>query len=738
MQNSSFIVKDANRKRERDLKESLKKDLVAFISEILTNADDSYRRLENSGKISKESIKEILIEIVEDRRSKGDFVVSITDNAEGMSEDDLRTKFERYGADKAEGDLLTRGLFGQGASDVLFNAAAENRTAMIESIKDGKFTRAKFNYDKSSSDLKEVKFVPDNKIGNQLTNIRKSIGIPENGTRVSFGIPKRVKYNPKTIIDEIQSYPYFKFLLNSKNRKITFVQETSLFPQSLSSSYFQLTDTTLFEKGFKFKYKTFELSCHLKLWALDKKKYKHDIMVIDQNQVVYDNHFFGFDTQPKAKNLGGFLIINDFYKVLRAELNSEDPIAIITDNRKGFDTTQEFYQILKENVVKIINAKLPDIGEDLEEIDLSSNKRVSEILKKLNSIFIQKMPEEIPYSGKEKGILPPEQGLAFVREEMSLTVTKKYMIELFIDSRKIDDQIPIFLSTDKEDVLSLSQKEIRFNKKDANAYGLVIKRFLVEALKYDQVPTKIFAKSDIYICEASIKTIEYDIHYPKNGMEFFPDRIRHKPNRNHMAYLFIDEKVFRPESIINISSNENFVQIEEKEIKVLKTDFDSNGIAIYKVSFTGGELGDKYTIRAEIESSFSLLKVEIVDRKNKENEGTLGLISSIKFHSDYDNKEEQAKFSKTDKVLMINRINPINKTMFSNINFLKDFNSISPKQLNYFLDICAYQAALQVLDYQMIHNEFVFQKEDFQLFQKRIYLLKTEIFEAIKEIKKIV
>jgi hypothetical protein len=57
MQNSSFIVKDANRKRERDLKESLKKDLVAFISEILTNADDSYRILEYSGKISKESIK---------------------------------------------------------------------------------------------------------------------------------------------------------------------------------------------------------------------------------------------------------------------------------------------------------------------------------------------------------------------------------------------------------------------------------------------------------------------------------------------------------------------------------------------------------------------------------------------------------------------------------------------------------------------------------------------------------
>ena len=48
MKLNSFVVKDAYRKKERDLKDALKKDLVAYISEILTNADDSYRRLENS------------------------------------------------------------------------------------------------------------------------------------------------------------------------------------------------------------------------------------------------------------------------------------------------------------------------------------------------------------------------------------------------------------------------------------------------------------------------------------------------------------------------------------------------------------------------------------------------------------------------------------------------------------------------------------------------------------------
>lgn len=113
MNSNEFIVRDAYRKRERDLKDSLKRDLVSYISEILTNADDSYRRLENSQILPRETIKEILIEIKEDPRNKERFVVSITDQAEGMSEEDLRNKYKEYGADKAVGELHTRGLFGQ-------------------------------------------------------------------------------------------------------------------------------------------------------------------------------------------------------------------------------------------------------------------------------------------------------------------------------------------------------------------------------------------------------------------------------------------------------------------------------------------------------------------------------------------------------------------------------------------------------------------------------------------------
>lgn len=732
MKTNSFVVKDAHRKRERDLKDSLKRDLVAYISEILTNADDSYRRLENANLIAKDEIKEILIEIKEDRRKRGEFVVAITDQAEGMSEDELRSKFKDYGADKAEGQLHTRGLFGQGAADVLFNASSEQRTAIIESFKGGKLTKAKFNYDKNDSDLKKVEFEPVDRKGSQLSNIRQSLGIQENGTKVTFGIPRRVKYNPKTIVDEIESYPFFKFLLNNPYRKVVLKLEHETVEHHLSSAKYQLTDKPLFKKDFSIIYKNYMLQCKLILWKIDKKIIKNDILVIDEHQVIYDDHFFGFDTNPKAKSLGGFLEIKDFYKVLRNELNADDPIAIITDNRKGFDTSQEFYQLLKAEVIKIINPKLDEFGDEIDEVDISSNKKISELIKRLNSYFVKNMPEEIPYSGKEKGILPPEQGLAFVRDEMSLTVSKKYMIILLINSKIVSDQTPIKLISENTNIISLSQESISFKKEEANIYGLVIKRFLIEAKAFSNEPVRITGNSGILYCHALIKPIEYEIHYPEQGLEFFPHRIKHKPDRNHMGYLYVDAKQFEPGKTILIEAEVPFVNLEFKQITLKETDFDSNGIAMFKVQFTGGELGDRYSIYATIDNTKTSLRVEIKESSKRETEGTLGLISSIKFHSDYDNKHEQAKFSKTDKVLMINRVNPINKAMWSNINFLKDFSNVSPKQLNYLLDLCSYHGALQIVEYQMSHHDFLVNKESFTLLESKIYQTKTDIFEILK------
>jgi hypothetical protein len=735
MNSNEFIVRDAYRKRERDLKDSLKRDLVSYISEILTNADDSYRRLENSKMLPRETIKEILIEIKEDPRNKEGFVVSITDQAEGMSEENLRSKFKEYGADKADGELHTRGLFGQGASDVLFNAASEKRTAKIETIKDEVFTKATFNFDLNSNDSKIVQIDSIDQSANKLKNLRDSLKIFKNGTKVTFGVPSKVTYNPKTIVKEIEGYPYFKFILNDPTRKILFRQSGDLVETKLSSTNYQILGNPRFVKDFELSYKAHKLNCKLQLWKMDKSIINHDILVIDQHEVVYDNQFFGFDTQPKAKNLGGFLIINDFYKVLREELNSSEPVAVITANRKGFDVSQDFYKQLKEKVVSLINSKLDEIGEDVEEIDISSNKTISEVLKKLNRFFLNAMPEEIPYSGKEKGLYPPENGLSFSREKISLTVSKKYFIELLINSKQVDDTETIHLESEDPNVIEVGQKQISFSDSEKNPFGLVKKSFLIEAKSYSDNPVKIIAKSSKASCELVITTIEYEIHYPKDGIEFFPSRIRHKEKRNHNAKLYVDKETFNEGDLIFIQPSSDFVQILKTSLMINDTDFDSNGIAIYDVDFEGGKIGDTYKIKATINQTSTELIVEIRDKSKKENEGLLGLISSIKFISDKENKFEQAKFSKTDKVLTINRLNPINKAIWPNINALTDYEKISPKQITHLLDLISYHGAVQVYEYRTKKGEIEFTKQDFNQMVSRIYEIKTEIFELLKIIK---
>src|SRR3989338_3187171 len=165
-------VKTASRKRKRDVGKVLDNDLRKYLAEIVTNSDDSYRRVEDDSGDA-ETRQNIVIEI-----NKSQKLVSVTDNAEGMNEGELYENFEWYGADKSgrsEGHK-TRGLYGQGASDVLFNCSLHNKTASIKSIKDSKLYTCKFLWkdDKQWVGAKESK--------THVRDVRSGLGIPNNGT----------------------------------------------------------------------------------------------------------------------------------------------------------------------------------------------------------------------------------------------------------------------------------------------------------------------------------------------------------------------------------------------------------------------------------------------------------------------------------------------------------------------------------------------------------------------------
>ncbi len=733
MKKNSFEVKDALRKVQRDLKESLSNDVVSYISEILTNSDDSYRRLENSGSVSRDMIKPISIQIIKERRKVGGYVIQITDNAEGMSETELRQKFESYGADKSNGEVLyTRGLFGQGATDVLFNAAYDGKTAMIETIKNGEITRAKFNWD-NDKNLKLVEFVSLAKTNNRLDEIRKSLGITDNGTRVSFGIPNRLKFNIKTIKDEIEKYPFFRFLLSSPNRRVTLNYPDQLIDEELSSESYLIKDLEPINRTkFTFTFDNKSVDAEIELFKTEQGKHNQSLLIIDQNKVIYDDHYFGYDTNPKAKLLAGYLTIYDFYKIIRLGLNSDNPYALIRDNRKGIETTHEFYKLLRDKVSQILNSVLSQMADNEKVLDLSNNKKIAQVIKKLNSIFLEKMPEEIPLSGKEKGIKPPIQGLEFIRGEMSLTVGKKYFVELFINSFILDDATPISLMVNRSSI-SLDQTKIKFNKSEANSFGLIRKSFLITANELDEIPSIIRAKSNQFEAEASITTLEEEVFYPKFGIQFRPDHLKHIASSSHRTFLYLDKAIFHSDFELNFETNDDRVNQSINSIKVEMDDFNVFGIAKYSISLYGEDIPKKSKIMARYGDNNTSAILEIIDKKPKDPIGMLGLISSIKFRPDKDDNSYQAKFSLSDRTLYINQLNPINQTMIRNLSMITEItNKMGESQINYILDIVAYHSAIQILEYQRKHGYSEFDGSDIYFWEKSIYKQKTEIYEALR------
>ncbi len=99
-------------KRKRDV--AMQKNLFKTLTEPITNSDDAYRILERNGSNTDSCPIEIFIDGIKR-------LVQIKENAGGMNEKDL-DKFKEYGSANsvAYKGFGTRGMFGQGVSDVLF------------------------------------------------------------------------------------------------------------------------------------------------------------------------------------------------------------------------------------------------------------------------------------------------------------------------------------------------------------------------------------------------------------------------------------------------------------------------------------------------------------------------------------------------------------------------------------------------------------------------------------------
>lgn len=697
MENEQIVIKDSKRTAKRKQRKTLGSSVVAYIVELVTNADDSYKRLEASGKLPLDDVKTIYIEYKE---KKGAPIIAVTDNAEGMNAQRVADVFQRYGGDNAGGDSsASRGIFGQGATDVMINAAMEGKIACLESFKDGEYVKYYFNYDEGSGERKLINKTPSLH-ASQVASLRSSLFIPANGTKMTFGIPTEiVKFKKGTLLEEIEGNYSLRYILAQPNRRVVFVRGNE--QKELSSKLYKLDDNKLLvEKTFSFTYDGIELACKLSLFRNPEKMaqgdFATDILVTDSNQVVFANTMFHFEKNPKAKDISGILVMDGLYKLCKDHLNSENPDEIINDDRTGFNEKNDFYKkLVKDYIDKIINQALAEHGASNDVVDISKNKKFRSAIEAINKWMEEEQKRVIPGGGL-RGKTPPSNGLDFGKNKIDITQGVSYSLPIIINTAQIPEDSDIFIDIEGNEngYVSVTPEDVVSYKEEDAKDGVATKSLTIKGLKVcendDLVVLTISSLN--YQKSIAIRVVEQEVVYPENGIAFDTEEATFTPQGNHKSLVWFDANVIQLGTEIHVSSEG--LNVITPTITLTENMLVTENIGKFNVVVADGELGKTYELIASVSGPLEAKQSVKIASQPKDPKGSRGMFSSIKLWP-ADGDSWQVTFDQKTGTLYINSKHPINIGMMGLLDAI-DPNEpkFNPKQQNYLMLLLCEQAAI--------------------------------------------
>lgn len=683
-------VRTASRKRKRDVGKVLDNDLRKYLAEIVTNSDDSYRRLEHdTGEVDQQ--KQIVIEV--DKSKK---LVSVTDNAEGMDEADLFENFEEYGADKSgrsEGHK-TRGLYGQGASDVLFNCSLHNKTAIIKSIKNEKLYTCKFLWkdEKQWIDPKESK--------THVRDVRGGLGIPDNGSVVLFKLPDNVSI-PRDLVDQVRKFYMLRFIFNKPNRHTTLITKTAKKTEKtiLHYDFPEISEEKLIiEKDINFSFSGYTITGKLVLYEVESKDEDQygelKILTYDDEENVYDNTFFGFgDKHPGTENLFGYLQLKGTADIISEKLNQKIPEEILTDSRDGFNRKHEFYKLLETEVDPSVDSALKRINSQRGEPEISLNKQKEwqDAFREINKYFKEELEEDV--GGVDIGMQPPAEGLKFIFTRIKITAGKKYSIKLLVNKRVVPLGSRVTISGGGNGV-EFSPSEFRLKEEDTFEGSLATKSISINGLEATRDDIELLATSSTgHKAKLFISVINREIHYPRYGMEFWPDSIYIRPNIKSKAHLFIDVKKFPVGSRINFRCDDRRLKLFLNTQAVGHKDLISDMIAEIPCQIESQQNDYVAELVASSGSREAGVKVTVKDH-DAPPPGSGGFLSGVKIRKE-NNQFWQTFYNPTDGNININCGNNVNLLHLGEL----DLNNpkLTKEQTKYVAELCANESAKQLV-----------------------------------------
>jgi hypothetical protein len=312
-------------------------DPIKSLVELITNSDDSYRRMEAHNEASYGRIM-----ITLDRHGN---ILTTLDFAQGIDVDSMDECVGTYGSDVSgfSKGYAVRGFYGRGLKEAILGLGS----GKVQSIRNG-------FYNECHLDENGLYLRPDRRVAALSDYV--SLGIPygRNGTKVSIQITKTKKLPSVGWIGfALANHTALRDIMQSPNRRVILTdgQSSEILSYTPPRGRLVLRKEGIEIPGFG---ATLDLTIYKSEKALNQEGYTRDggILIRSKNG-IHDSTLFKFDYNPYATKLFGEVRCDHIEELMaHGEL-------VIDDKRDGLDAHHPFTKMLR----KVVENELQPIVE---------------------------------------------------------------------------------------------------------------------------------------------------------------------------------------------------------------------------------------------------------------------------------------------------------------------------------------------------------------------------------------
>lgn len=447
--------------------QAIRKDVLRALVEIITNSNDSYSRLEDTGtKVS----GEIIIDVWRKRRNS---IIRVRDFAEGMDDIRMDVVVGTYGEATSglKEDLHVRGMWGRGLKDAIFGLGY----GYVNSIRDDTLYR-------SSLLLKDG--VPTFDLHDPIPateELRTRHGIPEgNGTEIEIVVSREDVKMPQ--FDNMRNYLQRHFEL----RTIMGSPSRLIILRSLSGADRVKDENILSYKpprgekvlDERFQIEGFPATAHLQLLRSkiqlstrgEEGDYADAGLLVISGGTVVSLTMLKFENDPYASFFYGSIRCDYLHDLLK----NDEPI--LTATRDGINWTLPFTKALKQAVEARIEPLVQiererALQDEQMKLDKRLRRKLDKTIRELNVIASSELSDRRTASdGKPE---PPPSGLEFAPARIYVQTGQLVTLTLRAHlSERIRDGATVFVVSDNPEVDVLTPKTQIHAAKDHPEIGI--------------------------------------------------------------------------------------------------------------------------------------------------------------------------------------------------------------------------------------------------------------------------